>query len=184
MSFMKSVAFICDKIHLNEKNQSIVTEPKANKEALTALFDNLDLILKHRNLIYKTPDFYGIHIDGILAGGMYIGICRLHLGDLLALWEHTNWHTDDMYFYSVGGSPLSGQNISRWYDAKHKKFKDGNCVKFFGKGWGVLGFKAFNYVQHGDFVCGSNKIKCVGWTKEHKKSDMTIFDLIDRLKTM
>jgi len=180
---INSVAYVCDKIHLTGKNQSIVTEPKSNKDALMALFDNLDLILKHRELIYKTPDFYGIHIDGIYAGGMYIGICVLRLGDILALWEHTNWHTDNMYFYAVGGSPLSGQNISRWYDVKDKTIKTGNCAQFFGRGWGALGFKAFNYVQHGDFVAKSNKIKCVGWNQEHKKSDMTIFDLIEYLKT-
>ena len=49
----------------------------------------------------------------------------MSLGDILKLWDKTEWYTEPRYYYSIIGTPLSGMNESRWYDSKKKKFESG-----------------------------------------------------------
>ena len=86
-----------------------------DKEVLQALFDNLDLLQQHQDLILSNPKYYNIHIQGSGVFALYIPTFSLSLGELLLLWQHTPWKQEDTYFYCITGSPLSGSNTSRYW---------------------------------------------------------------------
>ena len=90
-----------------------------DKEVLQALFDNLDLLQQHQDLILSNPKYYNIPIQGSGVFALYIPTFSLCLGELLLLWQHTPWKQEDTYFYCITGSPLSGSNTSR-YGTKNK----------------------------------------------------------------
>ena len=86
-----------------------------DKEVLQALFDNLDLLQQHQDLILSNPKYYNISIQGSGVFALYIPTFSLCLGELLLLWQHTPWKQEDTYFYCITGSPLSGSNTSRYW---------------------------------------------------------------------
>lgn len=43
---------------------------------------------------------------------------RLSIGELLKLWDETDWKQEGKYFYCITGSPLSGGNSSRYWSDK------------------------------------------------------------------
>lgn len=178
-----SVVYVGGNVHLTNKNhkiQSYIEAPKPDESGLEMLFDNLDLILKHKDLILSDQDFYSIKIKGIGAGGCYIGGVNLLLGDLLTLWEYGKWHKDNKYYFYVIGSPLSGSNSASFYDIKERKIKrERNVIP-----WGVLGFRAFNYVQHGSFSPQDESVVCSGWRQKHDITQYNICDLINKLKQL
>ena len=184
MSKKHDVAFVCDELNIQNKNgkiQSIVTEPVQNKDFVRAVFANLDLLVKNKDIIYSHSEFYNIQIPGFFVGGIFIGQRNLLLGDLMVLWENTNWHSDDKYYYSIVGSPLSGRNSAKWYNSKTKQFEGGPLEPIAKRGWGELGFPAFNYKQHGSFTVKDKRIVCPGWSAEPVVSKLTLFDLLDKL---
>lgn len=85
-----------------------------NNEAIQAFFDNFDLIQQHKQLIFNTPDYYSIRIVGSGCFPLYTPPIKLSIGELLKLWDETEWKQDDKYFYCITGSPLSGGNSSKY----------------------------------------------------------------------
>ena len=107
-----------------KENQKIIEQvidlPEKSEEIYTKDFelfiDNLNIILRHTDLIIRTPElfhssFYRSHIGLTLLGGHYIP-----LGVLLKLWRDEiligkcNECSGKLYIFSGGGSPLSGMN--------------------------------------------------------------------------
>ena len=70
-----------------------------DKEVLQALFDNLDLLQRHQDLILSNPKYYNIHIQGSGVFALYIPTFSLCLGELLLLWQHTPWKQEDTRRY-------------------------------------------------------------------------------------
>lgn len=96
-----------------------IDAPASDIQCLEALFNNLDLITSKRDLILSTPDFCNIHISGCGVYSLYAPILPLFIGDLLQLWEHSEWRNSNDYFYFTIGSPLSGSNKSHFWNAKN-----------------------------------------------------------------
>lgn len=93
-----------------------VQPEKAEETSLKLLFTNLSLIQQHSDLILNTPEYYNIHIRGCGVFALYIPTFSLFLGDLLQLWAESDWKQSDDYFYCITGSPLSGSNLSRYWN--------------------------------------------------------------------
>ena len=93
-----------------------------NNEAIQAFFDNFDLIQQHKEVIYANHEYYIIFIQGCGAFPLYTPPIKLSIGELLKLWDETEWKQDDKYFYTIVGSPLSGGNSSKYWSSK-KGFK-------------------------------------------------------------
>ena len=93
-----------------------------NNEAIQAFFDNFDLIQQHKEEIYANPEYYNIRISGLGCFPLYTPPIKLSIGELLKLWDETEWKQDDKYFYTIVGSPLSGGNSSKYWSSK-KGFK-------------------------------------------------------------
>lgn len=93
-----------------------------NTQDLETFFNNLDLINQHKQLIFDTPDYFNIRIAGLGCFPLYVQPIRLSIGELLKLWDETEWKQDDKYFYTIVGSPLSGGNSSKYWSSK-KGFK-------------------------------------------------------------
>ena len=93
-----------------------------NNEAIQAFFDNFDLIQQHKQLIFDTPEYYSIKIASFGCFPLYTPPIKLSIGELLRLWDETDWKQDDKYFYCITGSPLSGGNSSKYWSSK-KGFK-------------------------------------------------------------
>ena len=186
MSKNHNVAFVCDELNISKQNgkiQSVITEPAKDKDFVGAVFANLDLLLKNKNVIYSHQEFYNIQIPGFFVGGIFIGQRNLLLGDLMVLWENTGWQSDGKYYYSIVGSPLSGRNSAKWYNSKTKQFEGGPLEPIARRGWGELGFPAFNYKQHGSFTVKDKRIVCSGWSPNPVASKLTVLDLLNILKT-
>ena len=95
---------------------------EANTQDLETFFNNFDLIQQHKQLIFDTPDYYSIRIVGSGCFPLYTLPIKLSIGELLKLWDETEWKQDDKYFYCITGSPLSGGNSSKYWSLK-KGFK-------------------------------------------------------------
>lgn len=93
-----------------------------NNEAIQAFFDNFDLIQQHKEEIYANPEYYSIRVAGLGCFPLYTPPIKLSIGELLRLWDETEWKQDDKYFYCITGSPLSGGNSSKYWSSK-KGFK-------------------------------------------------------------
>lgn len=127
----------------------IVTAPRADFESITQLFSNLNLILINQDKILSNEKFSHIYIPGMFVGGLYVGMHQLSLGDMLKLWENTEWKTGVKYYFSIIGSPLSGRNTAQWYNSDTKKFEKGMFHN--GKyGFMGLGSPAFKQLQLAD----------------------------------
>ena len=97
---------------------SFFAEPDApNSEDLQAFFNNFYLIQQHKEEIYANPEYSNIFIQGCGVFPLYVQSIRLSIGELLKLWDKTEWKQDDKYFYCITGSPLSGGNTSKYWSA-------------------------------------------------------------------
>ena len=89
-----------------------------NNEDLQAFFSNFDLIQQNKEKIYANPEYYNIRIVGCGCFPLYMQPVRLSIGELLKLWDETDWKHEGKYFYCITGSPLSGGNSSRYWSDK------------------------------------------------------------------
>lgn len=147
----------------------IVTAPRADFESITQLFSNLNLILINQDKILSNEKFSHIYIPGMFVGGLYVGMHQLSLGDILKLWEKTEWKTESKYYFSIIGSPLSGKNTARWYNSDTKRFETG---MFYNGKFGFMGL-------------ASPAFKCLQLNETQRTnkmvSQLSIFDLINQL---
>ena len=93
-------------------------EPQNNEE-IALLFNNIDLIMQHKQQIMKKDEYKNIHVKGTGIDGIFIGHLNLFLGDLLTLWEASPWRNQNKFYYHLGGSPLSGMSFcTYWMNGK------------------------------------------------------------------
>lgn len=151
-----------------------VRADEPDRKALQALFDNLPLLQKHKDLILSDSRYYNICIPGSGVFALYIPTFTLCLGELLTLWEKTDWKQGDIYFYVITGSPLSGSNSSGYWSPKK-----GFACKYtptFGKQLRA----AISLRRTGSPVYEQGPMEVD--TQKITASDISIFDMIDELK--
>ena len=155
---------------LNKEQKMIkitAAAPAADQGAISHLFNNLDLIITNQDKILSNESYRNINIKGIFVGGLYVGMHEMSLGDILYLWNKTQWHEDSRYYYNIIGTPLSGMNTAYWYDTTSKQIKSGTYydghLSFIG-----LAKPALSYMSNRP----SNNIK----------SNLSIFDLVHQLQ--
>ena len=90
---------------------------EANTQDLETFFNNFDLIQQHKEEIYANPEYCNIYIQGCGVFPLYVQPIRLSIGELLKLWNETEWKQDGKYFYCITGSPLSGGNSSKYWSS-------------------------------------------------------------------
>ncbi|MBQ8785374.1 MAG: hypothetical protein IJZ59_04955 [Alphaproteobacteria bacterium] len=152
-----------------------VSAPDTKDNELKALFENIQLIEKNKYLIIRTPEYYNINITGFGVFPLYVPSVKLHLGDMLILWEHTAWKQDDVYFYSMTGSPLSGSNSCRVWSEK-KGFHHAESKTF-----RALLAPAYSVITTG---CPNvdEKAPMAVTVQKKEPSKMTITELVEILK--
>lgn len=118
----------------NMESQKILEINKERDERKRKLlFDNLDLIMRHRDEIMNTPRYAKIDAHYALrGGGAYIGpiamrrrfsaagvpvTVNITLGALLGIWDTAAYKVDcscgnTAYIRSFGGSPLTGMSVA------------------------------------------------------------------------
>lgn len=118
----------------NMESQKILEINKERDERKRKLlFDNLDLIMRHRDEIMNMPRYAKIDAHYALrGGGAYIGpiamrrrfsaagvpvTVNITLGALLGIWDTATYKVDcscgnTAYIRSFGGSPLSGMTVA------------------------------------------------------------------------
>lgn len=123
-----------DEVIDNMESQRILEIKKERDERKRKLlFDNLDLIMRHRDEILKTPRYARVDAHYALrGGGAYIGpismqrtfyaagfpvTIHITLGSLLGIWGTAAYKVDcscgnTAYIRSFGGSPLSGMSVA------------------------------------------------------------------------
>ena len=149
------------------KLKHVVAAPATDKTAISCLFENLNLINANKDKICDTPEFRNIQIPGIYVGGLYVGIYKIRLGDIIKLWNKTEWYDGSRYYYNIIGTPLSGMNTAHWYNAKTKTFESGTYydgkLHFMG-----LARPAFRQIQSNQF--------------NETISELSVFDLVQQLQ--
>ncbi len=100
-----------------------------NNEAIQAFFDNFDLIQQHKEEIYANPEYFNIRIASFGCFPLYTPPIKLSIGELLRLWDETEWKQDDKYFYCITGSPLSGGNSSKYWSKEFRSMETGVFTK-------------------------------------------------------
>ena len=149
---------------------------EANTQDLETFFNNFELIQQHKEEIYANPEYCNIYIQGCGAFPLYVQSIRLSIGELLKLWDETEWKQDDKYFYTIVGSPLSGGNSSKYWSSD--------------KGFGSMETKTFtNQIRTALWLLqtGSTEIKSRCTPIEVPKrepSKLTVNDLIMKLKKL
>lgn len=149
---------------------------EANIQDLETFFNNFDLIQQHKEVIYANPEYYNIFIQGCGAFPLYVQPIRLSIGELLKLWDETNWQQDGKYFYCITGSPLSGGNSSKYWSSD--------------KGFGSMETKTFTKQMRSALwllQTGSTEIKSRCTPIEIPKrepSTLTVNDLITILNSL
>ena len=118
----------------NMESQKILEINKERDERKRkSLFDNLDLIMRHRDEIMNMPRYAKIDAHYALrGGGAYIGpiamrrrfsaagvpvTVNITLGALLGIWDTATYKVDcscgnTAYIRSFGGSPLTGMSVA------------------------------------------------------------------------
>ena len=152
-----------------------VSAPDTKSDELNALFENIQLIEQNKYLIIRTPEYYNISITGFGVFPLYVPSVRLHLGDMLILWEHTAWKQDDVYFYSMTGSPLSGSNSCRVW-SKEKGFHHSKSKTF-----RALLAPAYSVITSG-YPNVDEKSPMSVTVQKNEPSKMTITELVEILK--
>ena len=145
----------------------VVAAPATDMGAISYLFENLDLVLKNKDKILSCEQYNNIQISGFFVGGLYVGMHKISIGNLLNLWDNTIWHTEEKYYFNIIGTPLSGQNTAYWYNTKNNKIESG---MYNGKQLDFLELArpALTYLnQH------SQKIQ---------ESNLSIYDLVKQLQ--
>ena len=89
-------------------------EPQRNDE-IARLFNNIDLIIRHKQQIMARAEYKNIRVKGTGIDGLFIGHLPLFLGDLVTLWEASPWRTQNKFYYHLGGSPLSGMSFCTYW---------------------------------------------------------------------
>lgn len=149
---------------------------KANDQDLEKFFNNFDLIQEHKQLIFDTPEYYNIRIAGLGCFPLYTPSIKLSIGELLKLWDETDWKQDDKYFYCITGSPLSGGNSSKYWSHK-KGFKSMKTTVFTKQMRSALWL----------LQTGSTEIKSICTPvdpPEREVSKLTVNDLIAKLNSL
>lgn len=147
---------------------------EANIQDLETFFNNFDLIQQHKEEIYANHEYSNIFIQGCGVFPLYVQPIRLSIGELLKLWDETEWKQDDKYFYTIVGSPLSGGNSSKYWSSD--------------KGFGSMETKTFtNQLRTALWLLqtGSTEIKSQCTPIEVPKrepSKLTVNDLIGILQ--
>lgn len=111
-------------------------EKERDERKRKLLFDNLDLIMRHRDEILNAPRYANIDVHYALrGGGAYVGslafrkklaiagmpvTVNLTLGSLLGIWGTATYKVNcncgnTAYIRSFGGSPLSGVAVASAY---------------------------------------------------------------------
>lgn len=135
---------ISDEIEQEKKEQEELGEiQKRSIERKQKLFyDNLDLILRHKDEILTTPRYANIDVHyAVKGGGLYVGplqtsrqfniagsivTVNLRLASLLRVWETDQFRVDcecgsTAFIRSFTGSPLSGSSQATAYCPECKK---------------------------------------------------------------
>lgn len=147
--------------------KNVAVAPTADNGAISCLFRNLDILIGNQKIILSNQEYSNIKISGLFVGGLYVGMHEMFLGDILSLWKNTAWHTDNKYYYSIIGTPLSGMNTAKYFDLKTRQHKaevyfDGN-LHFLG-----LAKPALEHMKK--------------YTQVRAQSKLTIFDLVKQLQ--
>lgn len=148
--------------------------PKEDKKSLEALFSNIELIWQNRKLICAADDYYNIYIIGTGICLPHLEVIPLFLGDLLQLWEQTQWCQNNAYTYFIAGSTSYDNNISHTWSYKY------GFVQKSIKDISDLGLLAFSLINTGAI---NNEVHLHRVASAHKiSSKLNIFDLIAALK--
>ncbi len=105
-----------------------ISNDSADYESLRTLFQNIDLVLRHRDTILNTPDLCNISVAGCGTFLLYVGPIRLSLGDLVWLWNNECFWLeregdDTRYAFCAVGSPLSGRHAMHCFSTLAGDFK-------------------------------------------------------------
>lgn len=89
--------------------------PEARKSYRLTLLDAYPLLLNFYDEILNTPELYSVEIKTTWFGTVVTGNTSLFLGDFLQFWQDEPWHrncptchTQTLFIFGAGGSPLSG----------------------------------------------------------------------------
>lgn len=145
-----------------------VAAPNVDEGTISRLFDNLDLIIANRGKILSDPKYSEIKVPGLYVAGLYLGVYEISIGDILNLWDTTQWHTDSRYYYSIIGSPLSGMNTSYWYDSETKTLQSGPYCVDGRQRFLSMAAPAVNYLKQRN--------------KNTKQSELSVSDLLEYLQ--
>ena len=150
-----------------------INTPSFDGCALKALFNNLEQIISHQDLIISHRQYRDIAISGCGAYPLYTPPLSLFLGDLLQLWQCKAWRIGNEYFYFSVGSPLSGSNESRFWSTNN-----GFGIRQLPSMLSLLR-PAYTLINEGkvSFDCQSF---CTS-IKPRTASELTIFDLLEHL---
>ena len=148
--------------------------PDEDKKALETLFANLQFITLSKELIYRNDDYYNISISGIGVCLARVGTIPLFLGEILQLWEQTQWLKNGEYCYFIMGTPRPDNNICHFWSEK-----DGFATKSVKK-MSDLALPAFSLVNDGVISYDLNIRKPSAAPKTESK--LSIYDLIERIK--
>ena len=97
------------------------------EEELNLLYENINLLLKHKKVIYRKKEFFFCILSQTFIGDSITGLAVLPIGILLKLWEKGHFlHTcpdcgGTVYILSAGGSILSGSHQFRAICPRCKK---------------------------------------------------------------
>lgn len=165
MSFCKRQAaglnVVSDEMDLDRWEQKEIAklQQKCFERKKKLLFDNLDLILRHREEILATPHYRNIDVHyAVEGGGCYIGPLRtarqfniagtlvninLKLGALLEVWDTDQFKVEckcggTAVIYYFAGSPLSGCSVATAVCPKCKEVIHGIRNRSFGNYYGLL----------------------------------------------
>jgi len=155
--------------------QFFVQPDTADEDGLKLLFDNLSLIQQNRDLILNTPQYYNIRIAGCGVFALYVPTFSLFIGDLLRLWEETEWKQGDAYFYCITGSPLSGSNSSSYW-SKTEGFNHKTATTF-----GKQVRSALMLINHNTCQIPAGNSVPIRVSKR-SAADLSIEELIENLK--
>ncbi|MBR4597263.1 MAG: hypothetical protein IKO42_02570 [Opitutales bacterium] len=163
------------------------SEPCGDKESLSVLFENIDVLLKNIKSAISAPENYYIQIQGTGITGVYIGFFPLYLGDLLQLWScKSAWleksESGTKYIYHLGGFPTSGQCWLKMYNTKTCRFESeerGSFIKYFADAHPLIGG---GKTQFGLFPPPQSKIKIARLAGFKNQSNKTLKELIAEIK--